>query len=301
MSSNQSHKSVVFGSISIDKIVNKHGSYSNVLGGSAAYALLANRQNTCELVGVVGDDFKKNHFELLSSHSISTDSLTKLNGNTFCWGGEYQDDFSSRKTLYVDPGVSETYLPNLSGNSKNCPFLLLGNTAPHLQTALLNQMENEPYVLLDTFKLYIDIANKELKDLIKRVDLFCINFNEAISLSGLSGTDIHEMSKVILDLGPKSLIIKDGENGSYFFDANNQFSIKAYPIKEVIDTTGAGDAYIGGLLMGKMNDMSILDSMKVGAVTASFCIEGIGVDGLLKINTDEFDKRLQWMHNNHTS
>ena len=301
MSSNQSHKSIVFGSISIDKIVNRHGSYSDVLGGSAAYALLANKQNTCELVGVVGDDFQDYHFDLLSNHSISTNSLTKLNGNTFCWGGEYQHDFSSRKTLYVDPGVSETYLPELSENSKNCPFLLLGNTAPHLQTALLNQMDNKPYILLDTFKLYIDIANKELKDLIKRVDLFCINFNEAIALSGQSDSDINEMSKAILDLGPKSLIIKDGEKGSYFFDSNNQFSIKAYPVKEVIDTTGAGDAYIGGLLMGKMNGMSILDSMKIGAVTASFCIEGIGVDGLLKITSDEFDKRLDWMHSNHTS
>ena len=301
MSSNQSHKSIVFGSISIDKIVNRHGSYSDVLGGSAAYALLANKQNTCELVGVVGDDFQDYHFDLLSNHSISTNSLTKLNGNTFCWGGEYQNDFSSRKTLYVDPGVSETYLPDLSENSKNCPFLLLGNTAPHLQTALLNQMDNKPYILLDTFKLYIDIANKELKHLIKRVDLFCINFNEAIALSGQSGSDINEMSKAILDLGPKSLIIKDGKKGSYFFDSNNQFSIKAYPVKEVIDTTGAGDAYIGGLLMGKMNGMSILDSMKIGAVTASFCIEGIGVDGLLKITSDEFDKRLDWMHSNHTS
>ena len=301
MSSNQSHKSIVFGSISIDKIVNRHGSYSDVLGGSAAYALLANKQNTCELVGVVGDDFQDYHFDLLSNHSISTNSLTKLNGNTFCWGGEYQHDFSSRKTLYVDPGVSETYLPELSENSKNCPFLLLGNTAPHLQTALLNQMDNKPFILLDTFKLYIDIANKELKHLIKRVDLFCINFNEAIALSGQSGSDINEMSKAILDLGPKSLIIKDGEKGSYFFDSNNQFSIKAYPVKEVIDTTGAGDAYIGGLLMGKMNGMSILDSMKIGAVTASFCIEGIGANGLLKITTDEFDKRLDWMHSNHTS
>ena len=201
----------------------------------------------------------------------------------------------------MDPGVSETYLPELSENSKNCPFLLLGNTAPHLQTALLNQMDNKPYILLDTFKLYIDIANKELKHLIKRVDLFCINFNEAIALSGQSGSDINEMSKAILDLGPKSLIIKDGEKGSYFFDSNNQFSIKAYPVKEVIDTTGAGDAYIGGLLMGKMNGMSILDSMKIGAVTASFCIEGIGANGLLKITSDEFDKRLDWMHSNHTS
>ena len=301
MSSNQSHKSIIFGSISIDQIINRHGSFSDVLGGSAAYALLANKHKTCELVGVVGDDFKNNHFELLSKHSISTNSLTKLVGKTFCWGGEYQKDFSSRNTLYVDPGVSETYLPNLSDDSKNCPFLLLGNTAPHLQAALLAQMENDPYVMLDTFKLYIDIANNELKELIKKVDLFCINFNEAIALSGLSGKNIVEMAKAILKLGPKSLIIKDGEKGSHFFDSTNQFSIKAYPINEVIDTTGAGDAYIGGVLMGKMKGMNILDSMKVGAVTASFCIEGIGIDGLLKVDKEEFNRRLDWMNSNHTS
>ena len=137
MTSNQSHKAVVFGSISIDKIVNKHGIFIDVLGGSAAYALLANKKNTCELVGVVGDDFQSKHFNLLSEHSKTTNSLTQMNGNTFCWGGKYQDDFSSRETLYVDPGVSESYLPDLSQHSKNCPFLLLGNTAPHLQIELL--------------------------------------------------------------------------------------------------------------------------------------------------------------------
>ena len=253
MTSNQSHKAVVFGSISIDKIVNKHGTFSNILGGSAAYALLANKKNTCELVGVVGNDFQENHFNLLSEHSITTSSLTQLDGNTFCWGGEYKDDFSSRETLYVDPGVSESYIPDLSQHSKNCPFLLLGNTAPHLQMQLLDQMQSNPFILLDTFKLYIDIANKELKALVERADLFCINFNEARALSGMNGSDLKEMSKAILDLGPKSLIIKDGKNGSHFFDTNNNFSIKALPVDKVIDTTGAGDAYIGGVLMGKMN------------------------------------------------
>ena len=300
MTSNQSHKAIVFGSISIDKIVNMHGAFSNVLGGSAAYALLANKKNTCELVGVVGDDFQENHFNLLSEHSITTSSLTQLDGNTFCWGGEYKDDFSSRETLYVDPGVSESYIPDLSQHSKNCPFLLLGNTAPHLQMQLLDQMQSNPFILLDTFKLYIDIANKELKALVERADLFCINFNEARALSGMNGSDLKEMSKAILDLGPKSLIIKDGKNGSHFFDTNNNFSIKALPVDKVIDTTGAGDAYIGGVLMGKMNGKDMLDSMRVGAVTASFCIEGIGIDGLLKINDAEFSKRLEWI-SNHTS
>ena len=41
--------------------------------------------------------------------------------------------------------------------------------------------------------------------------------------------------------------------------------------------------------------------MKVGAVTASFCIEGIGIDGLLKINDKEFKRRLEWMNTHHTS
>ena len=301
MTSNQSHKAVVFGSISIDKIVNKHGSFSSVLGGSAAYALLANKKNTCELVGVVGDDFQENHFNLLSDHSITTQSLTQLDGNTFCWGGEYKDDFSSRETLYVDPGVSESYIPDLSEHSKNSPFLLLGNTAPHLQTQLLNQMQSKPFVLLDTFKLYIDIANKELKDLVKRVDLFCINFNEARAISGMNGSDLRSMSKAILELGPNSLIIKDGEHGSHYFDSKKHFSMKAIPVKEVIDTTGAGDAYIGGILMGMMQGLDIFESMKYGAVTASFCIEGIGVNGLNNFSQTEFDNRLHWMHINHTS
>jgi sugar/nucleoside kinase (ribokinase family) len=301
MTSNQSHKAVVFGSISIDKIVNKHGIFTDILGGSAAYALLANKKNTCELVGVVGDDFQSKHFDLLSKHSKTTNSLTQLNGSTFCWGGKYKDDFSSRETLYVDPGVSESYLPDLSQHSKNCPFLLLGNTAPHLQIELLNQMETKPFILLDTFKLYIDIANKDLKDLVRRVDLFCINFNEARALSGMDGADLKKMSEAILNLGPKSLIIKDGRNGSYFFNSSKSFSIKAFPVNNVVDTTGAGDAYIGGILMGKMNGMNMIDSMRMGAVTASFCIEGVGIEGLLKINDTEFQERLAWMNANHTS
>jgi len=302
MTSNHSHKAIVFGSISIDKIVNKHGSFPNVLGGSAAYALLANKQKTCELVGVVGNDFTDNHFDLLSNHSISTKSLTRANGNTFCWGGKYEDDFSSRQTLYVDSGVSERYVPHLSHESKNSSYLMLGNTAPHLQIQLLNQMESKPYIMLDTFKLYIDIANKELKDLIKKVDLFCINFNEAIALTEQDGSNVTEMANAILDLGPKSLIIKDGEKGSTYFDRNNNvFKMKAYPLKEVIDTTGAGDAYLGGILMGKVQGMHIFDAMKVGAVMASFCIEGVGVEGLLNVSKESFQKRLKWMQANHTS
>ena len=162
-------------------------------------------------------------------------------------------------------------------------------------------MQNDPFILLDTFKLYIDIANKQLKALVKRVDLFCINFNEARAITGMDGSNLIDMAKSILDLGPKSLIIKDGKNGSHFFDSQNNFSIKAFPVNKVVDTTGAGDAFIGGILRGKMNGLNIFESMKIGAVTASFCIEGVGVDGLCEMEELEFKKRLIWMHQNHTS
>ena len=301
MSSNQSHSAIIFGSISIDHIENVHGSYDKILGGSAAYALLANPKKTCELVGIVGNDFSNKHFKMLNEHSISTESLTQTRGNTFCWGGKYEDDFSRRQTLYVDAGVSDSYIPKLSENSKNCQYLLLGNTAPHLQMNLLKQMNSKPFVMLDTFQLYIDIANQELKDLIKLTDLLCINFNEAVSLSELVNPSIDDMAKEILKLGPKSLIIKDGENGSTFFDAEKKFSIKAFPIKKVMDTTGAGDAYIGGILLGKTRGMNTFESMKMGAVMASFCIEGIGTEGLLKVKEDDISKRKLWMDQNHTS
>ena len=211
MTSNQSHKALVFGSISIDKIINRYGTYENILGGSASYALLATPKNTCQLIGVVGDDFPKEHFDFLGNHSNNLDDLTIEKGKTFTWGGEYQFDFSSRKTLYVDPGISEKYKPVLSSNSRNCDYLLLGNTLPRLQLMLLEQIESDPFVILDTFKLYIDIANKDLKKAISKSDLLCINYNEALALSDLHNPTIKDMADCILQMGTKSLIIKKGE------------------------------------------------------------------------------------------
>ena len=130
-------------------------------------------------------------------------------GNTFAWGGKYADDFSTRETLYVDPGVSEKYKPVLSNHSKNCDYLLLGNTHPDLQLTLLNQLESKPFVMLDTFKLYMDIANDKLKQMISKSNLLCINYNEAIHLCGLKNSNLKDISKSILDMGTDRLIIKN--------------------------------------------------------------------------------------------
>jgi sugar/nucleoside kinase (ribokinase family) len=300
MTSNQSHQALVFGSISIDKIINKYGTYNDVLGGSASYALLATKSKECQLVGMVGSDFPKNHFSLLGNHSINLDDLKIEEGKTFTWGGEYVHDFSSRKTLYVDPGVSEKFKPILSKNSRQCKYLLLGNTHPKLQLEVLNQIESNPFVILDTFKLYMDIANSDLKKIISKSNLLCINYNEAVHLSGLKNHNLNEIAEHILSLGSDSLIIKQGEGGATFFDGNTSFSINAYPVNKVMDTTGAGDTFAGGILSSKIAGKNMEESMIAGATMASFCIENISHEGTVKVSDSEYKLRKEWIQSSLT-
>ena len=301
MTSNQSHKTLISGSISIDKIINKYGTYENVLGGSAAYALLATSKKGCQLVGVVGSDFPDQYLNLLDNHSITLDDLMIPDGKTFTWGGEYAPDFSSRETLYVDPGIAESCLPVLSGKSKQCEYLLLGNTSPKVQLAILDQIETKPFIILDTFKLYIDTTLEDLKKTIHHSDLLCINYNEALYLSKLSHPPIDDIAKCILDMGVESLIIKRGEEGASFFNNQDNFSIAAYYVDQVMDTTGAGDSFAGGLISSLMNGADIKEAMVEGSVMASFCIENIAHKGLISFSEEEYTLRKKWLQSSLTT
>ncbi|MEC7779004.1 MAG: PfkB family carbohydrate kinase [Candidatus Neomarinimicrobiota bacterium] len=301
MTSNQSHQTLISGSISIDKIINKYGTYENVLGGSAAYALLSTPKKKCQLVGVVGSDFPDQYLSLFDTHSITLDDLIVADGKTFTWGGEYTPDFSSRETLYVDPGIAESCLPVLSNESKQCEYLLLGNTSPNVQLTILDQIESKPFIILDTFKLYIDIALADLKKTMQRSDLLCINYNEALYLSKLSNPSLDDIAKCILDMGVKSLIIKKGEEGASFFNNQDTFSIGAYYVNQVMDTTGAGDSFAGGLISSLMNGSDIKEAMVEGSVMASFCIENIAHRGLISFSEEEYTLRKKWLQSSLTT
>ena len=301
MTSNQSHKTLIAGSISIDKIINKYGTYKNVLGGSASYALLSTSNKGCQLVGVVGSDFPDQYLNLLKNYSITLDDLMIANGKTFTWGGEYAPDFSNRETLYVNPGIAESCLPVLSSESKQCEYLLLGNTSPRVQLAILDQIETKPFIILDTFKLYIDIALEDLKKTMYHSDLLCINYNEALYLSKLSNPSLDDIAKCILDMGVKSLIIKRGEEGASFFNNQDNFSIAAYYVDQVMDTTGAGDSFAGGLISSLMNGADIKEAMVEGSVMASFCIEDIAHRGLISFSEEEYTLRKKWLQSRLTT
>ncbi len=297
----KSYSTLISGSISIDKIINKYGAYANVLGGSAAYALCSTPEKTCQLVGVVGNDFPEEHLNLVNRYSVTLSDLKIADGKTFIWGGEYTPDFSSRTTLYVNPGIAESSLPVLSQESQECDYILLGNTSPTVQLSILDQIQSDPFIMMDTFKLYIDIALDDLKTTMCKSDLLCINYNEALHLSQLPNPSLDDIAKCILDMGIKSLIIKQGENGASFFDGKNNFSIGAYYVDQVKDTTGAGDCFAGGLIHSLSKGSDIMTAVVDGSVMASFCIEDIGHKALLSFSEEEYFLRKEWLKNSLTS
>ena len=191
-------------------------------------------------------------------------------------------------------------MPVLSDSAKNCEYLLLGNTHPKLQLSILEQLDSKPFIILDTFKLYMDIANNDLKKVIAKSNILCINYNEAVHLSGLKNHSLDEIADFILKLGSDSLIIKQGEEGATYFDRDSSFSIGAYPVNKVMDTTGAGDTFAGGILSSKMAGKNMEDSMVAGATMASFCIESIAHEGIITVSDTEYDLRKEWLKSSLT-
>jgi sugar/nucleoside kinase (ribokinase family) len=154
------------------------------------------------------------------------------------------------------------------------------------QTSVLEQMEADPFTVVDTMDLWIDIARDDLEKLVARVDALVLNDEEAFLLSGeknlvLAGRKIREM-------GPRYVIVKKGQHGSVIFHQDGEVALPALPLAEVTDPTGAGDSFAGGM-MGSLlrSGKTDLDALKVavawGTVTASFCCAGFGVAGLLAV------------------
>lgn len=288
---------LVVGSVALDDLTTRAGHHTEVLGGAATYiSLAASRFCPVDLVGVVGSDFPKEHVRLLESHGIDLAGLEHAEGRTFRWAGEYAPDFSSRTTLSTELGVFEHFDPKLPEAYKNNRFVLLGNIHPALQLKVLDQLSPGAFVAADTMNLWIDITPHELEQLIARVDLLIINDEEAHQLTGESQVAV--AAQAILKRGPKQLIIKRGEHGAYLFTADTLFFAPALPLPVVVDPTGAGDTFAGGLMgivaaTGDASPSTIKKGMMYGAASASRAVEGFGADYLAQAQLDAIESRYQ--------
>lgn len=288
---------LIVGSTALDSIKTPKAENPRLLGGSASHAgVAASFFAPVKLIGVVGDDFPKKYVQLYRKHGIELGGLQMVPGKTFHWSGEYEANMNNRRTLATELGVFETFTPVLPVQHRRTPFVLLANIAPSLQNHVLDQMSRPKFVAADTMDLWLNIAMADLLKLLKRIDLFVLNDSEARQLAQTDNVLV--ALKKIHQLGPRYVIIKKGEHGSILSSSAGLFVAPAYPLLKVVDPTGAGDSFVGGMMGYLASAKGSIESnlrraMIYGAVAASFCCEGFGLTCTTKVKRADIEKRVK--------
>ncbi|MDD5199039.1 MAG: PfkB family carbohydrate kinase [Terrimicrobiaceae bacterium] len=288
---------LVVGSIALDTIKTPIEEHADLLGGSASYAsVAASFFAPVNLVGVVGDDFPKQHVELFASRRIDTAGLQIVPGKTFRWSGEYMWDLNIRETRSVELNVFENFSPALPESYRSTPIVLLANIAPALQHHVLDQVVQPRFVIADTMDLWINIAKPELISLLARVNMLILNDGEARQLTG--ETSLIRAARRIREMGPDIVAIKKGEHGCLLFGGSAFFSCPAYPLEDIHDPTGAGDTFAGGLagyLSSEDGSEITFDRLRravvYGSVLASYNVEQFSLERLRTVTPGDISER----------
>lgn len=291
---------VIVGTVAFDAIETPFGKTDKIVGGAATYAALSASYFTrpTGIISVVGDDFPAEFLQNLKSHGILLDGLEIRRGEqSFFWAGRYRADMNSRDTLETRLNVLATFRPVVPESWRTAPFLLLGNLMPSIQMSVLDQMAQRPrLVVMDTMNFWMETAMDDLKKVLARVDVLTINDEEARQLSG--EYSLVAAARKILNMGPRYLVIKKGENGALLFHGNEVFFAPALPLEEVFDPTGAGDTFAGGFVgfLASSGDLSF-DNFKravlYGSAMASFCVEKFGPERIIGLSKNEIEDRLR--------
>ncbi len=287
---------LVVGSTALDSIKTPKAENPRLLGGSASHAAIAaSFFSPVKMIGIVGQDFPKRYLALYRKHNIDLTGLQIAEGKTFHWSGEYEVNMNNRRTLSTELGVFETFTPHLPESHKNSRFILLANIAPSLQLHVLDQIKKPKFVIADTMDLWLNIALPDLLKLIQRVDAFVLNDSEAKQLT--DEDNVLKALKKIHRLGPAYVIIKRGEHGSILSGPSGLFVAPAFPLERVVDPTGAGDSFVGGLLgylastKGSI-EKNLRRAIIHGSATASFCCEDFGLTRTTKITAADINNRV---------
>ncbi|CAN5369329.1 PfkB family carbohydrate kinase [soil metagenome] len=289
---------LIVGSIALDDIKTPLAEEKDLLGGSASYgSVAASFFSPVNLVGIVGEDFPKEHVELFKKKGIDLAGLQTVPGKTFRWSGEYLWDLNTRETRSVELNVFEHFNPTLPENYKGTPIVLLANIAPDLQHHVLDQVTSPKFTIADTMDLWINIAKPRLIELLARVDMLILNDGEARQLT--EETSLIKAGKKLQSMGPKYVAVKKGEHGCLLFGGEGEFfSCPAYPLEDIHDPTGAGDTFAGGLAgyLAKNADGAVTfahlrQAVVFGSVLASYNVEKFSLERLKTVDQEQIATR----------
>jgi sugar/nucleoside kinase (ribokinase family) len=290
----------VVGSIAFDAVKTPFGERERMLGGAAVhFALAASFFDQVRVVGPVGDDFGDAELDVLRARHVDVSDIERVaGGKTFFWRGEYGWDLNSRETLDTQLGVFEGFSPKLSDTSRSSDVLFLANIQPDLQLDVRSQLPDARFVALDSMNLWIDIARDSLVKAIEQVDCVILNDAEIRQLTGKP--NVLTAAREVIGWGPRAVVAKQGEYGAALVTAEGFFALPAYPLEEVIDPTGAGDTFAGGLVgylahhADQEIDHALLTrAMAYGTALASFNVEAFGTERVERLTGDEVTARVE--------
>ena len=294
------NKLLVVGTMAYDAIETPFDKVDRILGGAATYIALASSKFDldCGLVSVIGADFEESDLKILQDLDIDISGVELVpDGKSFFWSGRYHDNMNMRTTLDTQLNVLENFKPIVPSSYKSAEVMMIGNLHPGVQLSALNQMEGKPkFVVLDTMNFWMDHFRSTLDEVIAKVDLITINDEEARQLS-----EEHSLVKAaekIHTMGPKYVIIKKGEHGAMLFGDGKIFIAPAFPLDQVIDPTGAGDSFAGGISgilanTDAINFETLKSGIIYGSVLASFTVEQFGVKALLAVTSEAINDRIE--------
>jgi sugar/nucleoside kinase (ribokinase family) len=289
---------VVVGSVAIDNVETPTERRYNLLGGSAThFSYAASFFTNVHLVGVVGADWPEQHTELLTKRGIDVSGLTRVaSGKTFTWTGKYHENMNDRDTLEVELNVFGEFDPVLPENYRRAEYVFLANGVPAVQMKVLSQVPGRRLAVADTMDLWITTARDDLDKLLLQLDGLVLNDSEAKLIANTE--NLVTAGHRVREMGPKFVIIKKGEHGAMFFSEHETYVLPAFPTSAVVDPTGAGDSFAGGM-MGYLSERDNFDpetlktAMAYGILVASFNVEGFGLERLTEITRGEIDARME--------
>ncbi|MCH7873705.1 MAG: sugar kinase [Gemmatimonadetes bacterium] len=288
---------LVVGSIALDSVDTPFGSTADALGGSAVFFAFAGcLLHPVQVVGIIGDDYPVEQLERLEQRGVDLSGVVRAQGESFRWKGKYSYDLQNRETLETRLGVFADFQPRIPAEFRDAQFVFLGNIDPELQLGVLDQVSDPKLVACDTMNYWIQGKRDVLLELLRRVDVLMVNDAEARQLSG--DWNVYRAASWILRHGPRYVVIKQGEYGAVLVGADGIFYVPAYPLEEVFDPTGAGDAFAGGFMghLARTDDLShdnLRRAMVFGSAMGSFAVEQFSVRRFDEISSAEIADRIE--------